>query len=105
MEGTEEKKTRRKRSERLAKIEKLQSALILYIRSMNDLIREHEKEGTFCDLPKRPTQRQLARRLGMTQSDISNCLRDQQGGTTVRLLWNRMTSIEGIVSLRQYIEK
>ena len=94
------RRARPRRAERLVKIEKLQGYLQLYAKSLVETIRHRELCGLELEIPRRPTQRQLAAKLGLTQSDISNCLRDK-GAILLRLLWENLENPEGLIRILQ----
>ena len=85
-----------RRAERLVKIEKLLEYLKLYAKSLVETILRRERDGLDLEIPRRPTQRQLAAKLGMTQSDISNCLRDKSA-VLLRLIWENLDNPEGLI--------
>ncbi|MBO7678299.1 MAG: hypothetical protein J6S75_01375 [Thermoguttaceae bacterium] len=90
------KRPRPRRAERLVKIDKLLEYLKLYAKSLAETILRRERDGLDLEIPRRPTQRQLAAKLGMTQSDISNCLRDKSA-VLLRLIWENLENPEGLI--------
>ena len=94
--GLPGKRPRPRRAERLVKIEKLLEYLKLYAKSLVETILRRERDGLDLEIPRRPTQRQLAAKLGMTQSDISNCLRDKSA-VLLRLIWENLENPEGLI--------
>ena len=54
-----------------------------------------ESNDKFPTVPPRPTQQEMAKKLKMSQSDISNCLRDKQG-KRVKILWGHWSTAEEV---------
>ncbi|MDV6033231.1 MAG: hypothetical protein F9B45_24715 [Phycisphaera sp. RhM] len=81
-----------RRSSRTAKIELLVQELTQHLRSAAD----HAHASG--ELLPRPTQQELARRTGMSKSDVSRCLNDSSA-KQLRLLWQTADDLDAVLRL------
>ncbi|WP_168566042.1 MarR family transcriptional regulator [Crateriforma spongiae] len=81
-----------RRSSRTAKIELLVRELTLHLRSAADLA---HASG---ELLPRPTQQELARRTGISKSDVSRCIKDPSANQ-LRLLWQTADDPDAVLRL------
>ncbi|XZE56575.1 hypothetical protein SH139x_002695 [Planctomycetaceae bacterium SH139] len=81
-----------RRSSRTAKIETLVQELTQHLRSAAD-----HAHATGELLP-RPTQQELARRTGMSKSDVSRCISDSSADQ-LRLLWQTADDLDAVLRL------
>lgn len=87
---------KRKRAERAAKIEALEKELIAHLRAARDhAYATRDRAGT-PDLLPRPSQKQLAERTGLTEADVSRCLKDPDA-RELRLYWQTAQDLEAIM--------
>ena len=89
-----------RRGMRTANIEKLVKELEKHLLAARDYaysLRDHDREPAL--LP-RPTQKELARRTGLTQSDVSRCLRDPRA-TVLKILWETAESLEEVMKYKR----
>lgn len=81
-----------RRSSRTAKIELLVQELTQHLRSAADLA---HASG---ELLPRPTQQELARRTGISKSDVSRCMKDASANQ-LRLLWHTADDLDALLRL------
>jgi hypothetical protein len=87
---------KRKRAERAAKIEVLEKELIAHLRAARDYAyATMDRTGTPALLP-RPSQKQLAERTGLTEADVSRCLKDSNA-RELRLYWETAQDLDQIM--------
>ena len=79
-------KTHAKRASRAAKIEKLIKEMEQHLRAARAYAQATADQGDIKLLP-RPTQGELAKRTGLTEMDVSRCLKDPNA-KTFRFLWD-----------------
>lgn len=84
--GPAPKRAVRKRAARAAKIEALLAELVQHLRSARDHAFVTEAQRGQAELLPRPTQKQLAERTGLSESDVSRCLADPVA-RELRLYW------------------
>ena len=82
----ESPKARAKRGSRAAKIEKLIKEMEQHLRSARAYAQATADQGDIKLLP-RPTQEELAKRTGLSEMDVSRCLKDPNA-RTFRFLWD-----------------
>jgi len=93
---TKSKRPTRKRADRAAKIEALENELIAHVRAARDhAYATKDRTGTPELLP-RPTQKLLAKLAGVTESDVSRCLKDS-AARELRLLWEIALDLDRIM--------
>ncbi len=81
-----------RRSSRTAKIELLVQELTQHLRSAAD----HAHASG--ELLPRPTQQELARRTGISKSDVSRCMKDASANQ-LRLLWHTADDLDALLRL------
>ncbi|MEX0716603.1 MAG: hypothetical protein WD066_08450 [Planctomycetaceae bacterium] len=86
----------RKRAKRAANIELLEQELIQHIRSARDHAQATVEFDRVPDLLPRPTQRDLASRVGITESVASRCFNDRRA-TRLNLLWETAGDLNAVV--------
>ena len=79
-------KPRAKRGSRTAKIEKLVKEMEQHLRAARAYAQATADQGDIKLLP-RPTQEELAKRTGLSEMDVSRCLKDPNA-RTFRFLWD-----------------
>ena len=87
------------RGTRAANIEKLEKELEKHLLASRDhaySLRDRDREPAL--LP-RPTQKELARRTGLTQSDVSRCLKDSRA-KVLKILWETADSLESVMKYK-----
>lgn len=88
------------RGTRAANIEKLEKELEKHLLAARDhahSLRDRDREPAL--LP-RPTQKELARRTGLTQPDVSRCLRDQRA-KVLKILWETAESLDEVMKYKR----
>ncbi len=91
-----------KQRRRLDKIDKLTEILKEFVVRNLDYIRETSQRGNVDVLP-RPTQAFLARASGMSQQEVSLCLKDNEKGMTLRFIWENLLTVEGTERLKSLL--
>ena len=91
------KKTRKRRSERAAKIELLEQAMKDHVFAAYDYMQDTASRGEIKLLP-RPSQELLAKMTQMQQHDVSRCMNDPEG-KVLRLIWDKSQTLDGIHDL------
>lgn len=87
----------KKRGERAAKIEALENELIQHLRDARDHARStQDLTGTPVLLP-RPSQKELAVRTNMSESDVSRCLSDNDA-RELRVYWETAADLNKLLS-------
>jgi len=86
----------RKRADRAANIEALKQALVAHIHSARDHAQAAIDFGREPDLLPRPSRRQLAQQVGITESAASRCFSDTSA-TELNLLWRTSDNLEAIL--------
>ena len=94
------KKPPPKRASRSANIDKLTKEMIAHIRSARDYAISTRDARGIPELLPRPSQRQLAKRLEISESDVSRCLKDPTA-RELRLLWDLAADVDRILSFRR----
>jgi len=89
------KRPRRKRSGRAAKIEAVRKELIEHIRAARDHAHSLKQTGRQPRLLRRPTKAELARRAGVRDYDVTRCFRDDP---QIRLLWNMADDLDQVMA-------
>ena len=93
-------KSKTRRGMRAANIEKLEKVLenhLLAARDHAQSLRDCNQEPAL--LP-RPTQKELAHQTGLTQSDVSRCLKDERA-KVLRILWETADSLEEVMRYKR----
>lgn len=92
-------RVRRKRAERAANIEQLTNEMIAHVRAARDhAVQTRDATGAPALLP-RPTQKQLARRTGLSETAVSRCLGDQSA-RELRIYWDLALDLSAILGWR-----
>lgn len=86
----------RKRANRAAKIELLENEMIQHLRGARDYAFSADARGDGPELLPRPTQRELGLRCGLSESDVSRCLKDETA-KYLRLLWATALQLDQIM--------
>jgi len=87
----------RKRGERAAKIELLESEMGKHLRAAQHHAQSTQELGGTPKLLPRPRQKELAKRTGLTKSDFSRCLNDASA-KWLRVLWEAATDLDQVMS-------
>jgi len=90
------KRPPKKRSPRTAKIESLKVELVRHLRAARDHAFFTKDETGTPELLPRPTQKDLGFRVGLSASDVSRCLSDEDAGE-LRLYWNVAADLDEIM--------
>lgn len=88
------------RGTRAANIETLEKELEKHLLAARDhahSLRDRDREPAL--LP-RPTQKELARRTGLTQPDVSRCLKDPRA-KVLKILWETAESLEAVMMYKR----
>lgn len=98
------KKRPKKRSGRAAKIEALKIELMKHLREARDHA-FHSKQATGVpELLPRPTQRELALRVGISETDVSRCFKDPQA-RELKYCWDLAYDLNRIMEWNGPISK
>jgi hypothetical protein len=87
----------RKRDERAGKIELLVRELREHLREARDHACSFRELGRTPVLLDRPSQKDLAKRCGLTESDVSRCLNDQEA-VLLRALWEAAADLDRVLA-------
>ncbi len=87
----------RKREERAAKIEALVRELQQHLRDAHEHAVVTSKTPSGAQLLPRPTQKELAARCGLTETDVSRCLEDPQA-KLLQLCWKAAADIAQVLA-------
>lgn len=87
---------KRKRAERAAKIEALEKELVAHLRAARHRAYETKAHTGTPKLLPRPSQKQLARRAGLTEADVSRCLKDP-AARMLRLCWETALDLDQVM--------
>ena len=89
-------KRSRKRADRAANIEALKKELIAHIQAARDHAQAAVDFGREPELLPRPSQRELAERIGITESAASRCFHDP-AATELNLLWKTAEDLDSVL--------
>jgi hypothetical protein len=89
-----------RRGTRTASIEKLEKELEKHLLAARDHAHSLIGRGADPELLPRPTQKELARRTGLTGSDVSRCLKDKHA-KVLRILWEAAGSLDGVMRFKR----
>ena len=92
----EERPRHRKRADRAANIEALKKELIDHIRAARDHAQSAVDFGREAELLPRPSRRELAERVGITESAASRCFSDP-AATELNLLWTTADDLKAVL--------
>jgi hypothetical protein len=87
----------KKRADRAANIESLGKALIEHLRSARDYAFATKEQSGQPQLLPRPTQKALGLEVGLTETDVSRCLKDPEA-RELRLYWNVAVDLDRIMT-------
>ncbi|HSQ58005.1 MAG TPA: hypothetical protein VLM40_19935, partial [Gemmata sp.] len=87
----------RKREERARKIEILVQEVREHLKAARDTAQFRRELGQIPALLKRPSQKELAKRCRLTESDVSRCLKDPEAGL-LRVLWDAAGDLEQVLA-------
>jgi hypothetical protein len=90
------KRRTRKRAQRAAKIELLVNELTRHLRAARDHAFATKNLTGTPELLPRPSQRELAKWTGLTESDVSRCLKDSRA-RELRLCWDTAVDLEQLL--------
>lgn len=94
----------KKRAERAANIESLRKEIVEHLRAARDYaFATREQFGTPALLP-RPTQKALGKRVGLSEPDVSRCLRDPEA-RELRLYWNTALDLDQLMTWKGPLTK
>lgn len=100
MGSTSPKKKRpKKRGERLADIESLRDAVIEHLRSARDHAHTTKDQHGEPRLLPRPTQKALGELVGMNETKVSRCLKDEKADE-LRLYWEMAQDLDQIMKFK-----
>lgn len=88
------RQTKKKRGERTAKTELLRKAVEAHLRSARDHAFSLVDRGEPAQLLPRPTQKEMAKRAGASESDFTRCKNDDQ---MLSLLWDTANDLEAVM--------
>ena len=88
------------RSERATNIERLERELTKHILAARDHAYTLEQRGQEPQLLPRPTQKDLARMLGVDKSVVSRCFSDQRA-KVLKILWHTADSLDDVMRYRK----
>ncbi len=92
----------KKRAERAAKIESLKREMIEHLRAARDhAFATKERTGEPRLLP-RPTQKALGERVGLSETDVSRCMKDEEA-RELRLYWDTALDLDQIMAWKRPI--
>lgn len=81
---------------RLTLISRLMKAMIEHVRSARDYAHVTQRQMGLPQLLPRPTQRQLASQLGVSQASVNRCLTDPTA-RELQHLWNLAVDVDRIM--------
>ncbi len=93
------KKRPKKRGERLADIEALRDAVIEHLRSARDHAYATKEQYGEPRLLPRPTQKTLGKMVGMNETKVSRCLKDEKADE-LRLYWEMTDNLDQIMKFK-----
>jgi hypothetical protein len=94
-----------KRADRVANIEKLTDALISHLRAAQDHARHAEDTTGEPALLPRPTQKELANQVDLTETQVSRCFGDSsQAAKVLNLYWEIALDLDQIIRWQGPIE-
>lgn len=90
------KKSRAQRGERAAKIEKIEDELKQHLVAAFDHAKSSEELNGYPVLLPRPTQKEIADRLGFNPTTVHRCLNDTRA-TELKVLWETAESLDRVM--------
>lgn len=88
------------RGMRTANIEKLEKELEKHLLAARDHAHSLRDRGREPALLPRPSQKELARRTGLSKSDVSRCINDKRA-TVLKILWETAESLEAVMKYKR----
>lgn len=95
--GAAKARRTKKRGDRAAKIELLKKELIVHLREAHDHAFATEDDAGGPQLLPRPTQKALGERVGLSEWDVSRCLRDRKA-KELNLYWKAAIDLGQIMN-------
>jgi hypothetical protein len=99
IDAPKSKPKHRRRGPRAAKNEKLQAALVRYLRDARTQAYDTLALGGTPVLPERPTQEEFGRQIGLSKSDMTRCLNDPKA-PVLKHLWGMAADPSAILSFK-----
>jgi hypothetical protein len=88
------------RAERTAAIEKLEKEMEAHLLAARDHAHSLNDRGLTPELLPRPQQNELAKRAGLTTSQVCNCLKDGRA-RILRILWESANSLDAVMNYQR----
>ncbi len=88
------------RGTRAANIEKLAKEMERHLLAARDHAHSLRDRGREPELLPRPEQKELSRRTGLTESDVSRCLSDERA-RVLKIMWNAAESLEEVMRYKR----
>lgn len=98
------KRRPKKRASRAANIELLKKEVILHLRAAEDHAFAKKDQTGEPELLPRPTQKALGERVGLSESDVSRCMKDPDA-RELQLYWTTALDLDQIMSWKGPITK
>lgn len=92
-------RSRPRRGARAANIEILEKEMEKHLLAARDHAHSLRDRGREPVLLPRPTQKELAQRTGLSESDVSRCLKDPRA-TVLKILWETAESLEAVMKYK-----
>lgn len=89
-----------RRGTRTANIEKLEKELEKHLLAARDHAHSVRDRGGEPALLPRPSQKELARRTDLSETDVSRCLNDNRA-TVLKLLWETSESLDAVMNYKR----
>ncbi len=89
-----------RRGTRTANIEKLEKELEKHLLAARDHAHSLRDRGREPALLPRPNQKELARRTGLSKTDVSRCINDKRA-TVLKILWETADSLEAVMTYKR----
>jgi hypothetical protein len=94
----------KKRGDRAANIEALRKEMVAHLRAARDHAFDAQERTGEPELLPRPTQKALGDRVGLSESDVSRCLKDETAGE-LRLYWEAALDLGQIMNWKGPIRR
>jgi len=88
------------RAERTAAIEKLEKEMEAHLLAARDHAHSLNDRGLTPELLPRPQQKDLAKRAGLTTSQVCNCLKDGRA-RVLKMLWESANSLDAVMNYQR----
>jgi hypothetical protein len=89
-----------RRGTRTANIEKLEKELEKHLLAARDHAHSLRDRGREPALLPRPSQKELARRTGLSKTDVSRCINDERA-KVLKVLWEAADSLEAVMKYQR----